>query len=433
MCQTKAQGGQRCFKDSCPTYRNSIKSGNVDKAKDVGRGIILTPNSIDNFKEKGNTLVDNSKTIIVESRQTVDSLENLNENLTTIEEQKKSVVLNKELFGPHKAMHARNSNDKELLNQLVEDDDPEVRNQVIFNSHATSDIINKLVNDPDETVRSYLASSNKARAATLETLAHDTDESVLENVAYNKKSKANAMAAILENPNAHRYTKEEAAKRLTQIDSGATTEQLELLIDTEDSFIAGKIAQHPNASKEQIETLYTKYPEQLGVVSGVLSHKDTPTQRLEEIYTNTRPDPNKYGHELKNEAFYQGTVFHKLAAHPNASIKLLDECSNNAREGVRITVASREDITPTMATKLSKDKSEIVRLAVASNPNTPKEVLANFIDNEESKGVASAAFYNPNMPNPELHEMPKEWLEGLMGDKIYIKDSDEAKYQNKTK
>lgn len=430
MCQTKAQGGQRCFKDSCPTYRNSIKQGNVDKTKDVGRGIILTTNSIENFKEKGNTLVDNSKPVIVESRQTVSSLENLNENLTTIEEQKK-VVLNDDLFGTHKTMHARNSKDRELLAQLVEDEDPEVRNQVIFNSYATSDIINKLVNDPDDTVRSFLASSNKARADTLETLAHDTDESVLDNVAYNKKTKANALAAIIENPNANRYTKEEAAKRLTQVDSGATTEQLELLVDTDDSFIAGKVSQHPNATTEQIDAIYAKYPEEFGVVSGVLSHKDTSTQRLEEIYTNTRPDPNKYGHELKNEAFYQGTVFSKLAAHPNASVKLLDDCSNNAREGVRTIVASREDITPTMATKLSKDKSEIVRLAVAKNPNTPKNILADFIDNEESKSVASAAFYNPNMPNPELHEMPREWLESLMGEKIYIKDSDEAKYQNK--
>lgn len=110
MCQSKAQGGQRCYNDECPIYKNAIKHGNVDRAKQGGRSLILTPNSIENYNEQGNTLIEENKPVISESTENVVVLEELENKIQVLEEHSKvknSVPSEKEMEDKLSALQAR--------------------------------------------------------------------------------------------------------------------------------------------------------------------------------------------------------------------------------------------------------------------------------------------------------------------------------------
>lgn len=138
MCQSKSQGGQRCYKDECPVYKNSIKNGNVDRAKQSGRSIILTPNSIDNYRSNGETLVGDNKPVIVEKRETVNHLENLNARLDELEANRSAnntnVQTSEQLEARLQTLQARIEENEVETNYLSEAEMEEIEFKQYYNS-----------------------------------------------------------------------------------------------------------------------------------------------------------------------------------------------------------------------------------------------------------------------------------------------------------
>lgn len=145
MCQSKAQGGQRCYNDECPIYKNAIKHGNVDRAKQGGRSLILTPNSIENYNEQGNTLIEENKPVISESTENVVVLEELENKIQVLEEYSKvknSVPSEKEMEDKLSALQARLE-----ATALRQENEEYVDNSEIYNGTNEEDL--HFHNNPD--------------------------------------------------------------------------------------------------------------------------------------------------------------------------------------------------------------------------------------------------------------------------------------------
>lgn len=53
MCQSKAQGGQRCFSHQCPAAAKAVQSGDRDRARNATRALALTTTVAEKLQETG--------------------------------------------------------------------------------------------------------------------------------------------------------------------------------------------------------------------------------------------------------------------------------------------------------------------------------------------------------------------------------------------
>jgi hypothetical protein len=94
MCQSKEQGGLRCYSDECPVYRNAIKKGNEERVIIGGRSLLLTKDNIENLNSESDKLIEENKAKIIDAKNNISVLEKLQENLDEIEDAKKNGVVN---------------------------------------------------------------------------------------------------------------------------------------------------------------------------------------------------------------------------------------------------------------------------------------------------------------------------------------------------
>jgi HEAT repeat protein len=87
----------------------------------------------------------------------------------------------------------------------------------------------------------------------------------------------------------------------------------------------------------------------------------------------------------------------RVASNPNAPEALLTLLSKHKNEYVRRDVASNPNTPEALLTRLSEDKDSYVRRGVASNPNTPEALLTRLLEDKD-KWVRSGVASNPNTP-----------------------------------
>jgi len=87
----------------------------------------------------------------------------------------------------------------------------------------------------------------------------------------------------------------------------------------------------------------------------------------------------------------------KVASNPNTPVEVLAKLSTDENEDVRESVAWNPNTPAEVLIKLSTDENEDVRKPVAWNPNTPVEVLAK-LSTDENEDVRESVASNPNTP-----------------------------------
>lgn len=436
---------------------NSIKSGNVDKTKDIGRGMILTPNSIENFKAQGSSLVKENKSNIIEGRQTVNSLENLNENLDSLEQTKKAepelvvsenyerdlyIAVDKNASEEDLLMASRNENADIrhivatnpntpgwLLDELAKDEDTNVLSGVVSNPntedralellseseseyiraqvalHPNTDynVLNNLITDPSEYVRSCVAenpSTEESNDSGMFDLCRDESDMVRESVIKNIGVDGDMLSVIAEgDPNPAIALK--AQRLLEKADQAYTSDNAALLTRLsadEHRIVAIELGQNKHTPAEGIANL-AKNPNSF-VRTLAAEHPNASAQTL----------------ELLSQDKDYSVVSIAVAKSPNTSIATLVELSNRPRLelGLVKNLLSNPNTPAPVFEKLSKHELPYVRAVVAEKTSNP-EMLAHLM-NDKDKNVRTKAFYNANMPAPELHEAPKEWVEAVLGE-----------------
>lgn len=96
----------------------------------------------------------------------------------------------------------------------------------------------------------------------------------------------------------------------------------------------------------------------------------------------------------------------KIAEDPNTPLSILNKLSINKNQDVRKAVARNPNTPPDVLTKLINDYN-FVRQGVAENPNTPLDVLAKLSimkDVDIRRSVAE----NPNTPRDILIKLRKD-------------------------
>lgn len=211
-----------------------------------------------------------------------------------------------------------------------------------------------------------------------------------------------------------------------------------------------EIAANPNLSREYLNKLAdtpvgidaVKNPStpQAVVERALVSDDDikraaaaeNPKTRPEALFKlSSDPSPIVRAGLAKNPAI-SIDIMRKLASDVDAEVRksllenqelppeLLDRIVNNTEpdcDFVRKMMAN-PCITPEMLRRNSVNADECVRAGVASNPNTPREILNNFILDKNPE-IIERAFANPNIQQEKLDALfPDGWADENVGDNL---------------
>ncbi|HEY9809630.1 MAG TPA: hypothetical protein V6D13_09825 [Halomicronema sp.] len=203
------------------------------------------------------------------------------------------------------------------------------------NCKTPASVLEKLADHQNYEVRWYVAQHPNTPASVLEKLASD------KTLVYNRPIVIRV--AVANNPNT-------PAKVLEKL---AETQEVYNLIEIGRN-IREAVAQNPNTPEKVLEKLAE---DKEVVVRRAVSLNANITENLVVRLTLDR----KRGEKLNENAAISSDLLEKLAAHVEAK--------------VRAIVALHPNTPKRILKQLAKDKSESVRQAVASNVETPKEIL----------------------------------------------------------
>ncbi len=126
-----------------------------------------------------------------------------------------------------------------------------------------------------------------------------------------------------------------------------------------------------------------------------LQNKNLDIKEVEKIYKNFSNDKETVGAIAMNLSM-RTSVYDRKAEKSEIIINLLIKLSDFEDMGVRWAVAKNPHTPTEILEKLSKDKINLVRALCATNPNTPKNILAKLFSDE--KIVRDGLSGNPKTP-----------------------------------
>jgi hypothetical protein len=86
MCQSKAQGGMRCYSDSCSQYRKYIASQSAENIMETSRDIVLTTKTIKELNSKGDSLIAENQKNIIDAKNNISVLSSVKTNVSSLEQ-----------------------------------------------------------------------------------------------------------------------------------------------------------------------------------------------------------------------------------------------------------------------------------------------------------------------------------------------------------
>jgi pentose-5-phosphate-3-epimerase len=304
--------------------------------------------------------------------------------------------------------------DPELLKTLAQDGAAAVRMAAAMNPSTPEKVLDSLSRDPDKLVRKAaldnesislgalessgsesgslsLASSKKATAESLAKLAQDKDEKVREAVASNKNTPAEVLLLLAKDKSSE-VRQEVALNPSTPIDV------LKKLAKDKDDSVRKYLTWREELSAD-IQKVLAK-DENIWVRAALAENKKV-TKEILGILSKD-PDSTVRERALKNDNVGEDAVENfenpfsvKLAVAGNQSTpkEILEIFSTNAESAfvdgkstsLMIGVAGNSAISEAIAGRLVKSKDKEVLKALASNPSLPKECLAELIESSLKK------------------------------------------------
>ena len=250
---------------------------------------------------------------------------------------------------------AKNPNTKHsILEYLAQDKSSSVRSALAQNPNLPQNIQDKLASDSDYTVRFHLA------------LNHNTSQAVLSRLAKDK----DVVAKVAANQNTEPMILESLAK------------------DTDES-VRTNLGKNPKASSAILGELAKD--QSSSVRRAVAENRNTSSLVQKELAID--------------ESRWVRTSLAKNSGTDHAVLEIL---VNDTEESVRSAVALNPSLSTALLEKLGKDKVDVVRSAVASNPNANASTLQALVLDAQKK-VAWCAINNPNIPKSILLALSKHY------------------------
>ena len=263
------------------------------------------------------------------------------------------------------------STSPEIIDELAEYKDWDVRYAVAMNPNATADILRKLAEDKYSNVRKKVAMNPNTPVDILTKLAEDGDEYVRAEVAKNPKTPVEVLMKLAEDKNLD-VRREVANHPRTPVDI------LRKLAEDEDVGVRFTIVKNPRTPAEALMTLAED--EDWSVKEKVAKHPNTPVEVLMKLAEDKNLD-----------------VRREVANHPRTPAEVLMKLAEDEDRYVRFAVASNPNTPIDILRKLAEDRSFDIRNALAKNPRTPVEVLMKLAEDEDLY-VRREVAMNPNTP-----------------------------------
>ena len=223
------------------------------------------------------------------------------------------------------------STSPEILKELAEDEDVEVRRLAVKHPSIPVEALTKLAEDRSLVVRSEVAYNPNTPVELLKNLSEDKEETVRYVVSRNPRTPVEALRKLAGD--------KDAGVRHGIADNPRTpVEALRKLVEDEDLHVRREVAKHPNTTVD----ILTKLAE------------DEDWHVRKEVARNSRT-PVDILKKLAEDRDWH--VRYKLADNPNTPDDIL--------------------------WKLAEDKNEGVRYQLADNPNTPEDILWKLADDKD--------------------------------------------------
>ena len=223
----------------------------------------------------------------------------------------------------------------EMIEELMEDKDWEVRYGVARNPNAPVELLMKLAEDEDGDVRCSVAENPHTPVEILRKLAED--------------EKALVRRGVAENP----HTPVELLRKLTE---------------DEDKWVRQKAVENPSAPVEVLRKLAEDKDEDEWVRSAVAENPSTPIEILRKF--------------AEDEDW---SVRCGVAENSSAPVEILRKLAGDENWNVRYGVARNPKTPSELLMKLAEDEEETVRYIVADNPRTPAEALRKLADDQDER------------------------------------------------
>ena len=260
----------------------------------------------------------------------------------------------------------------EVLRKLVEDEDKEVRYKVINNPSTPVDILKKLADDKDKGVRKEVTKNPSTPVDILRKLAEDEDAGVREKVAMNPRTPAEALMKLAEDEDW--YVRYEATRNLS-----TPVDILRKLAEDEEWHVRYEVAINPNTPVDILRKLAED--KNSAVRQGVAKNPNTPA----EAFVILADDRDKW-------------VIREVAINPNTPVDILRKLAEDKNSVVRQGVAGNPNAPTEVLMRLAKDGDFEVRQEVVNNPSTPVDILRKLAEdkNWSVRAVAEREFQKRN-------------------------------------
>ena len=279
-----------------------------------------------------------------------------------------------------------NNASPEMIEELAEDEDANVRYEVAKHPNTPADILTKLADDKDVYVRRAVAENPKAPVEALKKLAEDKNDDVRWKVSENPNTPVEALRKLAEDEDAG--VREEVAR-----DSRTPIEILRKLAGDKNYTVRYRVADNPNIPVDILRKLAED--EYADVRSAVVNNPKTPIEVLKKL--------------AEDEDW---RVRRAVTYNPNTPVDILTKLAEDEVRDVRRAVAENSRTPVGVLTKLAEDKIDGVRRAVTYNPNTPVDILTKLVEDEDA-GVREGVAKNPNTPYEILRKLAEDKNDGV--------------------
>jgi hypothetical protein len=273
----------------------------------------------------------------------------------------------------------------DILKELAEDEDADVRRGTAANPNTPAYILEKLARDEDVRVRMDAASNPNISASILKELLLDEYYDVSSNAAANPNMPAGNLKKLAKDDDVR-------VRWITAGSPNLPADILEELAKDEDVRVRIGAASNPNMLASTLKKLAKD--EDYTVRWTAAANPNMPDATLKEL--------------VKDEFFY---VRWNAAANPNMSADILKELAEDEDADVRGGAAANPNTPAYILRSLAKDGYYDVRDEIASNPNTPADILEELLEEmakDEDFRIRWITAANPNTSAYILEKLARD-------------------------
>ena len=273
------------------------------------------------------------------------------------------------------------STSPEMIEELAEDEDEEMRKKFAENPKTPVEVLRKLAEDEDRYVREAVAKNPRTHTEVLRKLAKDENWVVRHGVVRNPRTPAEILMRLADD-------KDMDVRSAVAKNPRTPAEALMKMAGDENCIVKNAVAGNPNAPTEVLMRLAKDGDEY--VREAVADNPRTPIEALRKL----AEDENK-------------SVKYKVSKNPNTPIEVLRKLAEDEYWLVKMGIAENSNAPVEVLRKLAEDEDKDVREAVAKNPNTPAEALMEMAEDEYAD-VRYEVANNPRTPIEALRKLTKD-------------------------